>query len=194
MSCLHICVMFFLGCLSLFSLSSCRHNNYSKELVTLDSLQRVLDSSSTQYKKLDTAAMRRMFTTIQLDLKFIRDSRRPADTLNFQDAQQLNTYAQVYSILGALIQRQPGVEKELLYTSKQLLSLKSDVEKGKWEEKEVQHYCAQEREAVAHLQGVVKKALSAFQESKMRYEDVQPKVALLKERLQIVQSKAQASK
>jgi predicted nucleic acid-binding Zn-ribbon protein len=180
MSNLRIPCLIVISCYCLLLFAGCHTNKYPKEIALLDSLQQVLTESSKQYHSLDTLEVQKIFGEIQSDLKFIRAHHKVTDTLTKQVAQQLNAYAQVYGVMAALIERQHAVEKELLYSMKQLQSLKTDIEKKQWEEKEVQTYCEQEKEAVQHLQQVVVKALQAYTENRTRYNELKPEIALLK--------------
>lgn len=131
--------------LTLFLVNSCG-SKYPKEIVSVDSLQALLNITQTELKAIDKAEINNKYSEIKENIAFIQQNYN--DTLTLEMAEFLGDYSLVLKAFESVKEEYAGLEKELEFSSKQLNSLKHDLQYNIMNNDSVKIYCMREDQAV----------------------------------------------
>lgn len=152
-----------------FSNSSCNRNDYSEQLVTVDSLYSITGIYLLQLDSIDSSAVMGMESTITQDISWISDS------LNQENLSESSVFlAQIKNgrkVMQVFPREYSTLKKELTISLDQLKDLRIDLSNGSLDEIHADKYVNDEKMAMLKIESHHKKLLSRLN-SLNNYEDV----------------------
>jgi len=158
----------------ILSFTECKNNQYKKELARIDSLKIVLNQAEKKLAELDTNVVHEKYKEYKKNLNFI--------TANYPDKKKdpnwntLCQYSMIDEPLGGFNNEQHHLKNELMYSRKQLDSLKFDIQNGNVEKEKMNIYIESESNAVADLEQKIKEAIETAQTELNRFDTINPKI------------------
>lgn len=172
---MHKIVLFAFG-IFVFSIffSSCGENQFKEKINTLDSLSTEVTRLIDSIKIADTTSYINAYNTIEQNLKLIQKTLK--DTVTQEEARVLSDYKMIKKSLFNFTDKIKEIEKELIFTKKQLNNLAKDLSRGYIEASKAEEYFSIE---VTSANAVLEDGWATLNNSPVylkMFEDLHPKV------------------
>ncbi len=155
-------------------LTSCSSNQFSDKIQTLDSLAIEVNRLIDSIQFADTNAYKNAALKIEENIKHIKNQLK--DTVTTEEARILSDYKMIRKSLGNYSDKINALNKELIYTKKQLNNLSRDLQRGYIEASKAEEYFSIE---VTSAQAVLEDGWNTLNNSSVylkMFEELQPKV------------------
>jgi hypothetical protein len=152
----------------------CKNNKYKKELARIDSLETVLNQSEKKLTEVDTNMVREKYKVYKKNISFI--SENYPNKLKDPNWNTLCQYGLIKKPLRDFNNELPHLRKELMFSRKQLDSLKFDIQNGNIEKEKINEYVKSESDAVNVIEQMVKMTVEGAKTELNRFDTLNPKI------------------
>jgi len=154
--------------------AECKNNQYQKELARIDSLKTVLNQSEKKLGEIDTNMLSEKFEVYEKNTSFI--SENYPDKKRDSSWNTICQYGLIDEPLGGFKNEQYHLKKELMFSRKQLDSLKFDIQNGNIEKKKMNEYIKSESDAVSMVEKMIKMTVEEAKIELNRFDALNPKI------------------
>lgn len=170
---------------------SCSGPQYTKEIASLDSLQKQLDSAEVMLNAIDSTAISTAVSEVPMDLHDItmrfrtisHDSIMDRETATF-----ISDYRSVLKPFKAYLREHKKLQADIDYSQGQIANLIHDLQKNIVDEKDAPQYIKHETDDAARTIQVTKMLANTVKEVMVRYNATKPKVKQYMESLDVKSS------
>ena len=153
-------------------ISSCKNEETTKMLGTIDQLIVTVDSSNVVFKTIDTAAIATAKANAESQLEYIK--KFYTDT-NYQNARYIDVYNSNFKLMRKLLKGYDRLGSEIDFSKSQLTHLSNDINNGFAADSSYIKYLEGEKKAVSKIRITTKTLVEWEEKSINRYSGmVQP--------------------
>ena len=153
---------------------SCKNVSVDRELLQIDSLEKVVTVIEAQLKEIDIAQLEKTTKVMSADLDVLREHFN--DSLEWDLAKFLSEYHRTNKSIGKYIKQNNYFKREIIYSKEQLSNLRNDLSKNILSADSFNIYIKVEAIAMEELRTTTKSKISLVKASIKAYEDSKPRI------------------